>query len=274
VFVADPDGQVEFAEAAALRPADLAAVQQQVRRRVLRWFARAGHLDAADARDMAGWDHGGGFSLDASVRIEGADRSGLERLLRYCARPPLALERLEQTSDEQLVYRLEFNCLSFSRGAATSPPALPPAAHSGPFRRQDRDDRSALASVDAEIGVQRENHRMRHQLGKAYQAGVRQGHGDVCVLSHQRGDGRAFGLEHGRYLQHAALHELRNSRAASPCPMQEENGLGEHGLAGCQRRAQPRELLLRPVMVRVAPVQPRSKWPRVNQYVCGAAHDS
>ena len=35
------------------------------------------------------------FSLDAAVRIEGPDRAGLERLLRYCARPPFALERLE-----------------------------------------------------------------------------------------------------------------------------------------------------------------------------------
>ena len=54
---------------------------------------------------MAGWHHGGGFSLDASVRIEGPDRAGLERLLRYCARPPFALERLEQVGDDQLVYR-------------------------------------------------------------------------------------------------------------------------------------------------------------------------
>jgi hypothetical protein len=107
VFVVGADGQVEFAEAAAPTPEDIAAVQHQVRRRVLRWFARAGHLDAADARDMASWDHGGGFSLDASVRIEGPDRSGLERLLRYCARPPFALERLEQTSHEQLVYRFD-----------------------------------------------------------------------------------------------------------------------------------------------------------------------
>jgi hypothetical protein len=72
---------------------------------VLRWFARAGHLDPADAREMASWDHGGGFSLDASVRIEGHDRAGLERLLRYCARPPFALERLEQFGNDELVYR-------------------------------------------------------------------------------------------------------------------------------------------------------------------------
>jgi hypothetical protein len=105
VFAVGEDGQVHFAEAAALTPEDLAALQQQVRARVLRWFARAGHLDPADAQDMAGWHHGGGFSLDASIRIEGPDRSGLERLLRYCARPPFALERLEQVGDNQLVYR-------------------------------------------------------------------------------------------------------------------------------------------------------------------------
>lgn len=107
VFVAGADGQVQFAEAAALTPEDCAAVQQQVRTRVLRWFARASHLDSADARDMASWDHGGGFSLDASVRIEGPDRAGLERLLRYCARPPFALERLEQASDDELIYRFD-----------------------------------------------------------------------------------------------------------------------------------------------------------------------
>ena len=36
---------------------------------------------------------------------EGHDRAGLERLLRYCARPPFALERLEQFGNDELVYR-------------------------------------------------------------------------------------------------------------------------------------------------------------------------
>jgi hypothetical protein len=31
-----------------------------VRSRVLRWFARAGHLDPAGAPDMPNWDYGGG----------------------------------------------------------------------------------------------------------------------------------------------------------------------------------------------------------------------
>ena len=53
---------------------------------------------------MGQWDHGGGFSVDASVRIEAADRAGRERLLRYCARPPFALDRLRELDPERLVY--------------------------------------------------------------------------------------------------------------------------------------------------------------------------
>lgn len=43
---------------------------------------------------MHTWQGTGGFSLDASFRIHGSDRAGRERLLRYCARPPFALDRL------------------------------------------------------------------------------------------------------------------------------------------------------------------------------------
>lgn len=53
---------------------------------------------------MASWKHGGGFGLDAGVRIEADDRPGPERLLRYCARPVFALERLRQVNSEYLVY--------------------------------------------------------------------------------------------------------------------------------------------------------------------------
>ena len=53
---------------------------------------------------MAQWQHGGGFSVDAAMRIEAADRAGRERPLRYCARPPFALERLRQLDGEHLSY--------------------------------------------------------------------------------------------------------------------------------------------------------------------------
>ncbi len=34
---------------------------------------------------MLTWQATGGFSIDASVHIEGQDRPGIERLARYCA---------------------------------------------------------------------------------------------------------------------------------------------------------------------------------------------
>jgi len=58
------------------------------------FYQTRGLLDSLDAEEMAQWQHGGGFSLPAKVRIEAKDRSGLERLFRYCARPIYAAERL------------------------------------------------------------------------------------------------------------------------------------------------------------------------------------
>ena len=66
---------------------------------MIRWFRLARLFDAAAAADMLAWENSG-FSVDASVRITLLDRDvpsyfrSLEHLLRYCARPPFALERL------------------------------------------------------------------------------------------------------------------------------------------------------------------------------------
>jgi hypothetical protein len=78
---------VRFHEATALTDEDLTAAERKVRTRVLRLFKRRDLLSPDDAALMRQWQHGGGFSLDAKVRIEATDRKGLERLLRYCARP-------------------------------------------------------------------------------------------------------------------------------------------------------------------------------------------
>jgi len=69
---------------------------------------RQGLLEPEEAQAMRAWEHGGGFSVDATVRVEASDRAGLERLLRYCARGPLALERRGRDPEhpEVLVYQL------------------------------------------------------------------------------------------------------------------------------------------------------------------------
>lgn len=89
----------EFLSARPVTPADILALTERVRTRLVRWFLRHGLLDAEAAADMLAWQNSG-FSIDASVRVALVDRDvpnyfkSLEHLLRYCARPAFALERL------------------------------------------------------------------------------------------------------------------------------------------------------------------------------------
>ena len=82
VFEADASGAASFHESRAPEQTLLDEVQTRIRRRLLRALTRRGVLESEDSETMANREHGGGFSLDASVRVEGADRAGLERLRR------------------------------------------------------------------------------------------------------------------------------------------------------------------------------------------------
>jgi hypothetical protein len=78
----DDAPRVSFHAALELDAAAFADVQARVRTRVLHTFVKRGLIDKDDVHEMGGWEHGGGFSVDAWVCIEGANRPGLERLLR------------------------------------------------------------------------------------------------------------------------------------------------------------------------------------------------
>jgi hypothetical protein len=49
-----------------------------------------------------------GFNLHAAVRIEADDDEGRERLVRYCARPCFALDRLRVLPDGRVAYRVKY----------------------------------------------------------------------------------------------------------------------------------------------------------------------
>ncbi len=100
-----PGVSFRAALAHALDAAAFADVQACVRTRVQRTFVKRGLIDKDDAAEMRAWAHDGGFSVDGSVHIKGADRAGFERLSRYCARPPFALEHLHQRDAEHRIYR-------------------------------------------------------------------------------------------------------------------------------------------------------------------------
>jgi len=77
---------------------------------------------------MLAWENSG-FSLDAAVRVGAQDRAGRhseQEPLRYCARPPFALERLELLDAERVVYRLP------NRPPPITPARGPPAWDDAP----------------------------------------------------------------------------------------------------------------------------------------------
>ncbi len=95
--------KLRFHPVAGIDETAVAQVQADLRRHILRAFVGRGLLESCEAKEMLGYKHSG-FSVDAGVRIEAHDRTALERLLRYCARPPFAMDRLRKEGAE-LVYR-------------------------------------------------------------------------------------------------------------------------------------------------------------------------
>ena len=62
------------------------------------------NMDAFSSPRCAAVD---GFSVHANVAVPAGDRARLERLAQYCARPPVAMDRLEVLADGRLLYRFK-----------------------------------------------------------------------------------------------------------------------------------------------------------------------
>jgi hypothetical protein len=100
------DREIEFFEATDLADGDVEALTETIRCRVLRYLVRQDLLEDWDADQMLQWQGHGGFSVHAQTRVEEWDRMGLERLVRYCARPTFSLQQLHRLDDETLIYKL------------------------------------------------------------------------------------------------------------------------------------------------------------------------
>ncbi len=72
---------------------DTARLTEAFRRAVLRLFVRRELLDEEQAAGMLTWPHSG-FHVHTAVWVPEDDRAFATRLARYCARNPLALDRL------------------------------------------------------------------------------------------------------------------------------------------------------------------------------------
>ena len=61
-----------------------------------------GRIESVDVKEMLAYQLSG-FSVDAGVCIEARDRTALEHLLRYFARPPFAMDRLRKQGAALLI---------------------------------------------------------------------------------------------------------------------------------------------------------------------------
>ena len=91
----DDDGSLVFFQATKLDDCCFDTLTEMVRRRILRYFIRHDLVEEWDVSQMMTWQAGhSGCAINGSVVAAADDRFGLERLLRYCARPVFASNRL------------------------------------------------------------------------------------------------------------------------------------------------------------------------------------
>ncbi|MBI2389573.1 MAG: transposase [Deltaproteobacteria bacterium] len=85
--------------------------EQTVLHAIVQRASKEGTDGDADADAPAGMGRSSvalhGFNLHAAVRVGADDDVARERLVRYCARPPFALERLSVLPDGRIAYRIK-----------------------------------------------------------------------------------------------------------------------------------------------------------------------
>ena len=102
LFALESKGRLAFHPCPEPTLEDVERLRDVLRRKILRRMAKLKALPEESVAEMLARPHGG-FSLDASVRVEALDRRGLERLLRYVLRPAVSLKRLSYLPERSMV---------------------------------------------------------------------------------------------------------------------------------------------------------------------------
>ena len=118
---ASPESPPSFHPARPIEEKEIDRLTETLRRRMLRYATRKNLLDPEETQNMETWQGHGGFSLYASHPIAAEDRSALERVARYCARPPFAENRLRLLDDGRVLYEARAR-----KGLARETLLLPP----------------------------------------------------------------------------------------------------------------------------------------------------
>jgi len=102
----------------------------------------------SEARALAEF---GGVNVHAEVAIDGRDRERIEHVLRYMARPPLALDRLSLRDDGRVVYRFKKAWRDGTHAVVLSPAVPETCVHTLKVRVRATSRSVRQSSSDAEI---------------------------------------------------------------------------------------------------------------------------
>ncbi|MDD5628859.1 MAG: transposase [Elusimicrobia bacterium] len=87
--------------------AEVTALTETLRRKVLRRLRKLGYLSGEDVENMLAWPHSG-FSLHAAAYAPPGDRKGLQQLLYYCGRPAISVRNVSYYAEQnRVIYRTE-----------------------------------------------------------------------------------------------------------------------------------------------------------------------
>jgi hypothetical protein len=92
----------------AVEDIDFAPLEEMFRQGTLRMMIERKKITAERAELLRSWVHSG-FHVNSDRRVEAGDRRGLESLLEYMERAPVALERLTYRPDGRVLYRGNFH---------------------------------------------------------------------------------------------------------------------------------------------------------------------
>lgn len=103
LFYQNEKGELNFQES-LITQEEIKKTEELIRIRLLKLFQRRKYFSKEEVERMLAFQHSG-FSLDASVKIEGWDTEGLKRITKYCARGSFVSENLRLEKD-WITYRL------------------------------------------------------------------------------------------------------------------------------------------------------------------------
>ena len=99
------NGRLSFQQASPPSQEQVARLTQRLREGILSRLLKTRAIPEETARELSQRERSG-FSLDASVFVDADDRAALGRLLSYCTRPAIAVNRLQYLPDlERVRYR-------------------------------------------------------------------------------------------------------------------------------------------------------------------------